>query len=293
MTRETGPSENLKAVSLMVLAMALFALSDALIKVISQNVSTGQIIFLMGLGGAPIFAVMLYRAGDRFFPKEAFGAISLTRNGGEVLGAIGFISALATGDLAVVSSVLQATPLAVTAAAAILLGETVGPRRWAAVMAGFIGVLLIIQPGMAGFNFATVLALIGMIGLTLRDIMTRIAPKTLSNRQLAFYGFTVLIPSGWIMMIITGGWGPMRAMDWLMMLGVIGFAVSAYYAVTMAVRLGEVSFVTPFRYTRIVFAMLLGSLVFAEPIDSLTALGITIVVASGLYTMWRERTVVR
>lgn len=288
MTGTRGRSENVTAVLLMTLAMGMFATADALIKVVSGAISPGQIIFLMGIGGTYAFGCMIRRNRERFFPREAFGRIPVLRLSGEVVGAIGFVSALTLGNLAIVSSVLQAAPLAVIAGAALFLGETVGIRRWLAVLVGFAGVLLIIQPCMEGFNFATVLAFVGMLGLSTRDLATRGAPKSLSNRQLAFHGFTVLIPTGLVMMKATTGWQNMSATEWLTMVGVIAFAVGAYYAVTAAMRLGEISFVTPFRYSRIVFAILFGYFAFAEPIDSLSALGICIVIASGLYSMWRE-----
>ena len=288
MTSPEGRADNLPAVIFMVVAMGLFAAADALIKVVARDISTAQLIFLLGLGGSTAFAAMLVSNKEVFFPAEAFGRVSLVRSLGEVVGAIGFISALATGNLAVVSAVLQAAPLAVTAGAVLVLGEAVGVRRWMAVLVGFAGVLCIIQPGSADFEFATVFALIGMLGLSVRDLATRAAPKALSNRQLGFYGFIVLIPAGLVFMVLTSEWQPLDILGWGVMIGIVAFAVVAYYAVTIAMRMGEISFVTPFRYSRIIFAMLIGTIFFGETLDSLTLFGITVVIASGLYTMWRE-----
>lgn len=288
MTSKHSRSENLTAVFLMVLAMGLFATADALIKAVSATISTGQVIFFLGVGGSVAFAAMLAIRKEQMFPRGALGLAPSLRLIAEVVGGIGFVSALAIGDLAVVSSVLQATPLAVTAGAALFLGEHVGIRRWSAVVVGFIGVLLIIQPGMAGFNIASVLALIGMVGLSTRDLATRASPKNLTIRQLAFHSFLVLVPSGSILIAATDGWQPLTQNDWVIVILMSVLSVAAFYSVTASVRMGEISFVTPFRYSRIVFAMAFGFFVFAEPIDSLTMLGITIVIASGLYSMWRE-----
>jgi drug/metabolite transporter (DMT)-like permease len=179
--------------------------------------------------------------------------------------------------------------LLVVAAAALVLGERVGWRRWAAVLTGFAGVLIILRPGLAAFDTLSLLAVAGMIGFAGRDLATRAAPPSLSNRQLGVAGFTMLSLSGAIILGVTGGAVMPDARAAAEVAACAGFAVAAYAALTGAMRNGEVSVVTPFRYTRLVFAMILGTLVFAEQPDAATLFGSALIVGSGLYAMHRAR----
>jgi drug/metabolite transporter (DMT)-like permease len=281
-------SENLKGILFMVFSMGLFAIEDAFIKMASRSVPVGEILVFMGLGGVVFFTVLLLYTREPLFPREARTLPIYARMASEIVGRVSYSLALAFGSLAVVSAVLQATPLAVTLGAAVLFGEKVGIRRWSAILAGFIGVLVILRPGLDGFEPVALLSLVGLLGLAVRDLTTRAAPKTLSNRQLGLYGFVALIPSGFVMLAITGGWQNPLDEAWPYLLGISVFGIGAYYLITAAMRVGEVSVVTPFRYSRIVFAVIISVTIFNEQIDSLMLLGIALVIASGLYTMWRE-----
>lgn len=281
-------SENLTGILFMVLSMGLFAIEDAFIKLASQSIPVGEILFFMGLGGIIFFSITLLFTREPFFPPESLSAPIFARMMSEIVGRIAYSLAIAFGSLAVVSAVLQATPLAVTLGAALFFKETVGIRRWSAIFVGFLGVIVILRPGLDGFEPVALLSVIGLIGLAVRDLTTRAAPRTLSNRQLGLYGFVALVPSGLIMLTITGGWENPLDEAWPYLLGMSIFGIAAYYLITAAMRIGEVSVVTPFRYSRILFAVIISVFVFSEEIDSITVLGMGLVIASGLYTMWRE-----
>jgi drug/metabolite transporter (DMT)-like permease len=182
---------------------------------------------------------------------------------------------------------LQATPLVVAAGAVVFFGERVGWRRWAAIAVGFMGVLLILKPGPEGFEAASLFAVFGTLGFAGRDLATRAAPKGMSNAQLGVIGFAMLIVAGAPMLAVTGGavWPDMQG--WALLLGAVIAGVLAYSALTGAMRVGELSVVAPFRYTRLIFAMALGMLVFAERPDQATLLGSAIIVGSGLFTVLR------
>ena len=173
--------------------------------------------------------------------------------------------------------------------AAIFFGEKVGWRRWSAILVGFVGVLMIIRPGLQGFEAASILAVIGMLGFAGRDLATRAAPAVLSNVQLGIYGFFVLIPTGLAMLFYTGSAVSLNLVSASQIAGATLFGVIAYYSLTIAMRTGEVSVVTPFRYTRLVFALILGIIVFAERPDLMTLLGSAIIVGSGIYTLLLSR----
>ena len=281
-------NDNLTGILLMTVSMALFAVEDAFIKLASTSLPVWQILLSMGIGGIAVFSALLIMRRERFFPPEAFSKPILFRMTGEIIGRVFYSLALALASMSVVATVLQATPLAVTLGAALVFKETVGPRRWAAIIIGFFGVLLIIRPGFDGFEPAALLSILGLVGLTVRDLSTRAAPRSLSNYQLGLYGFVALIPTALLMRPFSAPWVTPDPTTWLYLFGISSFGVGAYYLVTAAMRVGEVSAVTPFRYTRILFALSVSVVVFSENIDSLTLVGSGIVIASGVYTIWRE-----
>jgi len=192
---------------------------------------------------------------------------------------------IALTPLSNASAILQATPLVVVAGAALIFRERVGAARWAAVGIGFLGVLVILRPGLDGFVPAALWTVLGLLGFAGRDLATRAAPKVLTNFQLGLYGFAALIPAGGIILSVTGGAIAPTPLSLLPVLGAILFGVTAYWALTKAMRTGEVAVVTPFRYTRLLFALVLGILVFRESLDAATLIGAALVVGSGVYTL--------
>ena len=282
--------DNLRGAILMVLAMLGFAIEDAFIKLMGDALPVGQILVMLGLGGSAVFAVVVLVQKRALFERDMRAAPILTRAMGEIIGTMCFISAIVFTPLSTASAILQATPLVVTLGAALFLGETVGWRRWAAISVGFIGVLMIIRPGLEGFSPLSLFAVGGVFGLAIRDISTRKISKSLSSMQLSFLGFLVLIPAGFMMLIVTGqSFAPLDARLWLLITASITIGVFAYYGIVAAMRVGEVSFVTPFRYSRLIFAMIIGTTFFGERPDLLTILGGIVIVASGIYTVLRER----
>ncbi len=149
--------------------------------------------------------------------------------------------------------------------------------------------LIILRPGVEGFTALSLLAVLGTLGFAGRDLATRAAPPVLSNLQLGIYGFAMMVPTGAVLLAVSGGaaWPSGVATAELAAATVVG--VAAYFSLTVAMRTGEVSVVTPFRYTRLIFALILALLVFDERPDALTLLGSAIIVASGIYTLLRSR----
>lgn len=280
---------NLRAILLMVGSMAAFAIEDMFVKFVAVDMPTGQILMFLGLGGIPVFGWLAHRKGARVWTRDALHPTVIWRNAGEVIGTWGFITALALVPLATVSAILQAMPLAVTFGAALFLGEAVGWRRWTAILVGFFGVLMVIRPGLSGFDANALWALLAVAGLSLRDLATRRVPRTVSSTQLSVWGFAAVALLGAAMLAVSGGavWPEPVQILWLACAltgGIVG-----YWAITEAMRLGEVATVTPFRYSRLVFALIIGVLVFGERPDAATLLGAALIIASGLYTFARER----
>ena len=281
--------DNTRGILLMTLSMAGFALEDSFIKLSAGSLNLGLVVVLFGLGGSVIFAALTRAAGQPVLTVNALSRLMGLRALSEVIGRAGYFLAITLSALSNASIILQATPLVVSLGAIAFFGERVGPRRWLAMGFGFLGVVIVLRPGLDGFTAGSGFAVIGMLGFAGRDLATRAAPPTLSNLQLAFYGFAVLVPTG---LILSLGGPPMalpegKAALWLLAAILIGCV--GYYALTAAMLLGEVSVVAPFRYTRLLFALALSWLLFGERLEAPMILGAALIVASGIYLLTHER----
>ena len=279
--------DNLRGAVWMVAAMAGFAVEDLLLKIVARGMPVGQILMIFGLGGALAFALLAQARGERVLHPAALSRAVIVRAGFEVTGRLFYTLALALTPLASASAILQATPLVVVAGAALIFGETVGWRRWSAIAVGFLGVLVILRPGLDGFSALSVLAVIGLIGFAGRDLATRAAPPVLTSLTLGVYGFAAMVPAGAVLLAWTGGAVVPDALTAGILTVTTVVGVGAYFALTLAMRTGEVSAVTPFRYTRLVFALILATVFLGERPDGWTLAGGAMIVASGLYTLAR------
>ena len=276
----------------MVASMAAFSVEDMLIKSAAETTSIGQVLALFGLGGMLVFICLTCRKGGRVFHPAMLSTPLLIRAVCEVIGRFCFALAITLTPLSSASAILQATPLIAMVGAALLFGEHIGVKRWLAVAVGFVGVLMIIRPGLAGFEANAIFAVVATLGFAGRDLATRAAPPVLSNTQLGVYGFFVLIPTGLVIMVIQGEPIQLSLMLAAQITGAIVFGVMAYNALTIAMRTGDVSVVSPFRYSRLLFALVLGVLIFGESPDFPTVVGSLLIVLSGGYTLIQTRRIV-
>lgn len=279
---------NARAASLMVLAMACFAGEDALLKLLTRDVPIGQLLAVIGLSGMVLFGTWVgWREGLRW--RDLLHPGVIIRNICEAICAVCFVTALATGDLSIASAILQALPLLMTLGAALFLGEPVGWRRWLSIAVGFLGVLMIVRPGTAGFEFGSVLALIATLALAVRDLATRRLPGSISTGIVTVSAFGSMGLAGIVLSLATGqGIVAVSSMQAAGMLGCLIFGLAGYITMVIATRLGEISAIAPFRYSRLVFAIILGMAVFGERPDFWTLAGACLIAVAGCYTMWRE-----
>lgn len=282
-------SDNHRGALYMTGSMAGFAVEDVFVKAAAKVMPLGQILLLMGLVGVAVFALMAKARGEAVAPRAFVAPAMLVRSAFEVVGRLFYGLSIALTALSTTSAILQATPLVVVAAAALFFGEKVGWQRWLAVIVGFVGVLVILRPGVEGFSALSLLAVVGLLGFAGRDLATRAAPKGLSNRQLGILGFAMLATAGAILLAWSGGAVVPDLHGLALLAGGSVFGILGYHALTGAMRTGEVSLVTPFRYTRLVFAMILAMAIFGERPDAATWAGAALVVASGIYTLTRSR----
>jgi drug/metabolite transporter (DMT)-like permease len=287
-------SPNLRGMLLMTLAMAAFAVEDAMIKLAAGSLPPGQILLLLGIGGALFFGAVARRSGASLLHPAVRSRLFLLRNACEVAGTLGFVTALALIPISTASAILQAAPIVVTAGAALFLGERVGWRRWTAVAVGFLGVLLILRPADPAFDPNALWAVLGVVGLAGRDLVTRRMPAGLATSVVAAWAFAAVGALGAAMLgfgLATGAAPPVwpgRAAA-LALLAAFLVGLLAYWMLVEATRAGDVAAITPLRYSRMVFALAIGILVFGERPDAATLAGTALIIGSGLYAFARER----
>ena len=276
----------------MISAMAIFAIEDAFIKAVSETLPVGQILIMFGLGGAFVFACLALLNREPLFRRDVVSRPMRIRVIFEITGRLFYTLAISLIPLSAVTVILQATPLVVVAGAALVFGEKVGWRRWTAIFIGLAGVMIVVQPGTDSFSALSVLAIIGMIGFAGRDLASRAAPASLSTLILGFYGYLAIVVAGALFLI----WRPTLFVQPSMeanlyLLGAILAGVTAYSCLMKAMRTGEVSAVTPFRYTRLLFGISLGVMLFGEKLSFAMLAGSSLIVLSGLFILWRGRRV--
>ena len=284
-----GAAFNRRGAVFMVLSMAGFAVEDSLLKIAAVSLPPGQVLITFGVLGTMTFAALALMAGEAPLTRAMLGRPMILRSLSEVTGRLFYMLAIALTPLSTASAILQATPLVVMVGAAVLFGESIGPRRWLAVTLGFGGVLLILRPGTESFGALSLLAIMAMLGFAGRDLATRAAPVSLSFRQLGVVGFSMLIVAG---LIVLPFGGPMAAPDgatWAGLLAAAAAGVCAYTFLTVAMRTGEVGAVTPFRYTRLIFAMVAGVAIFGETPDRWTIIGSAVIILAGIAALRLSR----
>ena len=285
---EANVRENLLGIGFIVIAMAGFAVEDAIIKFLTSRLSPGQIMVMIGLGGTLGFYILAGYNGQKLTPEIALNPWVIGRTLSELFGTAFFVLSLAMVPITTISAIIQVSPLLVTLGAAVLLREKVGVRRWSAIMIGLLGVAIILRPWSAEFNAAALLALLGVIGLSARDVATRPIPNKTPSLVLAILGFGATIPAGLILMVFDPRLFVPTPQETLLIIASIFIGVGAYYCIVTAMRLGDVSAVVPFRYSRLVFGIAIGVWYFGETLDKWTLIGSAVVVCSGLYALWRE-----
>lgn len=281
-------SDNLRGAGFMVIAMTAFTLGDACMKGVASQMPLYQAVTLRGLVTLPLLVLIAqFTGGLDLRATLGAGRTVWLRVLGEVASTITFFIALVQMPLAVLSSILQALPLAVTAGAALFLGERVGWRRVAAICVGFLGVLLIVRPGPDGINVYALVALASVAFVVLRDLATRRLPASVPSTTMAFLSALSVTVVGAVLSL-GEPWQPVPQSGYVLLPLAGVFVVTGYIFIIRVMRVGEVSFTTPFRYTSLLVALVLGWVFFGEWPDGVTLLGAAIVVASGLFTLLRE-----
>ena len=270
-------------------SMAAFTFNDTFFKLLAADLPFFQALFLRS-AVVTAFMLALVRAQGALWVRAGrrdWGLIAL-RSLTEAAAAYFFLTALVHLPIANVTAILQALPLTVTLGAALVFGEPVGWRRFLAIGIGLVGVLLIVRPGGEGFNLYAIYAVLAVVCVTVRDLAARRISVAVPSSFVALIAILAILAFASVGAASTE-WAPFRSMHGLYLLGCSLFILVAYLFSVMAMRVGEIGFVSPFRYTGLLVALVVGLVVFDEWPDALTLLGSAIVVATGLFMLWRER----
>ena len=273
----------------MAIAMAAFSVNDAVAKYLTTQMNFGQVMLLRGLFACILIGALATHRGALRPLRTLFVPALTLRVCGEIGGSGLFLAAISYLPLGNVTAIVQSLPLAMTLGAVLLLGEPVGWRRWMAIAAGFIGVLIIVRPGAEGFDQYSLLALVSVMFYSMRELVTKRIPAEIPTLFVTFLTTVAVTAAGAVLVFPLGGWRePSLASTALLALAAVTTLIG-YQCAVMALRAGEISAVAPFRYTQMLYAMLLGFLVFGEVPDHAMVIGATIIVVSGIYAFHRER----
>lgn len=281
-------SRNTEGAIYMSMAMAGFSASDALSKSVISYMNAGEIMFLRGLFTSILVYLIAWKFGALRPWRVMVKPIIALRITCEIVAAVTYITALGMMPIANASAILQSLPLVVTFGAALFFHEPVGWRRWMAILVGLVGVMIIIRPGPEGFTAAALLCVGSVASTAGRDLATRSISKDIPSLMITTVTAISVAIFGALMIPFLGGWEPVSATSLTHLLLASVLVLVGYQSVIVAMRTGEISFVAPFRYTSLIFSSLLGFFFFAEVPDFWTLVGAAIVIASGLYTFYRE-----
>lgn len=282
-------SENLRGILLMCASMAAFTINDTFMKAVTQTLPLYQTIALRGMIAMAGLGLLAYvTKAHHFRPNRSDGGLILLRSLADVAATVFFLEALLRMPLANLSAILQALPLLITLAAALVFGDRIGWRRMTAILVGLIGVLIIIRPGTEGFDRWSLLGLASVVCVVIRDLSVRPLQGKLPSAVVALGAAVAVTAMGWIGAAFQG-WDPVSPAEGAKVLGAGLFLIVGYLTSVSAMRHGDIGMVAPFRYTSLLWAIVLGLVVFGDLPDGWTFLGAAIVVGAGLFTLWRER----
>jgi drug/metabolite transporter (DMT)-like permease len=277
-----------RGIASMLLGMAAFVVSDSLMKLASSGLPTGQLIFLRGVLAALIVLALAGASGLLVHLPRVLERTVLTRSLFDLIASFLYLIALFHLPIGNITAINMASPLAITAVAALLFKADVGWRRWTAIAIGFLGVLMVVQPSAEGFNAYSGFAVGAVVFVVARDLTTRRIPSAVPS-VIVTLANTLVVTTGAFAYSLVEGWAIPTTIALLQLVGTAITVVMGYLLIVDAFRHGEVAVVGPFRYTALIWALLAGYLIWNEKPNLLAICGIFVIVGSGLYVLHRER----
>lgn len=285
-------SANMRAVLLMITAMSAFGVADTLLRRAQLgsdlSPSVGQFLMMHGIYATVLYSLLVMRSKEAISLDLLIDGKVFLRSLGDLAAAICFVTSLTLIPVGTASAILQIQPIVVTLGAVIFLKEYVNLQRWLAIVLGFVGVLIIINPGMDGFEHGALLVLAAVAFLSIRDLVTRLVNPNYSTLMMSLYVSIGFIPTGYLYHLWAGASNVIMLDKAIFLLVPVTFVMLGSYTITMAMRLGEVSIVAPFRYSRLVAAFIAAFFILGERPDFLTLVGSVLVVVAGVSVLYRR-----
>lgn len=287
---------NRRGIAAMCLSMASFLVNDSLVKHVSAQLPAAQLICLRGLFAVLLLLAVGHALGQLRRPAGATRGIwsglrhpaVMGRSALDALATFAYLNSLFHLPLANATAINMASPLFLTLYALLRWRESVNAARWVAILAGFGGVLLVVQPASEGFNSWALVCLLATVLHTARDLVTRQVPATVPSIliTLATAGSVTLLAGAWA---LTSGWQPMVLQQVGLLAAAAVFLSIGYFFVIVAIRRGEISVIAPFRYSGLLVALVLGWAVWGDVPNVAAWLGIVLLVGSGVWMLRSQR----
>lgn len=269
--------------------MACFVSNDTLVKYVSESLPAPQLIFLRGVFATLLLLAISHGMGATRQLASLLDRRVLLRALFDAFATMAYLTALFHMQIGNATAINMATPLFITLFAIVFFGERVGGARWVAIATGFTGVLLVVQPSGAAFNAWSLLCLGGTVLHASRDLMTRAIDRSIPSVLITLSTAiaVTLLAGAWSLF---SDWQPVRPLHWGLLAAASVFLSGGYFLLTVSMRAGEMSVVAPFRYTGLLFALVLGYLVWGDVPNAVAWAGIALLLAAGLYIVHGERT---
>ena len=280
--------ENLRGIAFMIAAMAAFAVEDVLIKMLASSLPISQILIIVGTMTGSFCCVVAVITKTRLLMPELTDTAVIVRFLTDTFATLFFVYALALIPLSSISAIIQAAPLLITLGAIVFFKEKVGIRHWMAIVFGFVGVILILRPGSEAFTPASLLAVVATVFMAARDLSTRLITAQIPTLTISTYSFLGAAIAGVIALPFDGPFSYPNSSKWIHLTTICLVAGLSNFMLILATRHGDASVIAPFRYTRIVFAMILAVFVMHESPPWQTLLGAAIILSSGCYILSRK-----
>ncbi|MEM7798822.1 MAG: DMT family transporter [Chloroflexota bacterium] len=281
-------SDNSLSAIYILMSMVGFVFNDTFTKLSSEEAGVFQVIFVRGIMLSAGLAVAVWRQKQPLNIFTFSNRALWVRAAAEIGLSFAFITALFNMPFANVVSIMQAAPLVLTLALAMTGKERVGWRRYLAIGIGFVGVLIIVRPGTAGFNTYSLLALAAVLLLVTREMITQEIPDNIPSLFIV-YLMTTISTIVYGILTFVNGWDVIGTQTVGYLFGATIFVFIGFFFSVLAMRVGEASFSAPFRYSVLVMAIIIGIIVFNDYPDRYTLLGAVIIAAAGIYSLYRER----
>ena len=279
---------NIKAALLVMVAMVMITSNDAIIKHLTQVFGIGQIMLIRGLTVCLIFASFMLASGNPIFSRRAFHRWNITRGLLELGATFAFLTGLSLLPLATASTLGFSSPIFLALLVSIFLKEKVGWLRWLVIFAGFSGVLMITNPFDEAINWAMIFPIVCAILVALRDLTIRYVPNDIPSMQVAFTNAWIVMLGGGSLSIFQG-WSHVK-LDWYIWFPALGVAMfCGYIFYIVGTRMGELSFIGPFKYTSVVLAIFIGYLIWDETPSILMLCGAMVIILSGIVLLAGEK----